>query len=312
MRRHQVALLLTGVLVLSALPTVLAAVTPIPPDSYQGYAHSTESEGPTLITSLRQQDVQKVAQGIIGVPEIASQIDGNSLKIVIRGDSTWSGTASGGGISMAQGDSGSWAVLTMDKDVFLSLLNSYDMANTAKLILKAGVLGIDGATEVRGAANSLRTGAFDGQLGASPPAAGASITFTDKDGKAWSGTLANSPVHPAQVRLGTRDYIVNKFGALEGQLPDAALKSSVTTFKLTMEFNGISSGVDDHVALRCQATDAASVVTLGHSQGSCARDLITGDRLNDAIFGGSGDDYLQGGLGDDQVRGGAGPDILEG
>ncbi|HUR68100.1 MAG TPA: hypothetical protein VM370_02560 [Candidatus Thermoplasmatota archaeon] len=179
------------------------------------------ADHPALATRLTLADMQKNANAIVGIPEVASAIGEGGTISLIDGTSNagWHGTLTGGAVTLQEGaDHDANGVMTMGRDAWLATVNGCDGENTAKLLLRGGYVGIDGKPAVRALANSLRTGAFDSRLGATAPAAG--TPFPCKGYQTAPRAQDLFGVTPVlAIDLGDRTYVLESAnGAIVGQL----------------------------------------------------------------------------------------------
>lgn len=213
-------------------------------------------------TTFTLEQFQSIADDVVAVPEIAAALpDGSVLTFVVSSNpaTRYQGTVTGGKATMASGGSGTGdAQLTASPAFWGALVNACDRANTAKLGIRDGYIGIDGSAGAKAAANGLKTGRFDAQLAAQRPVADTpfpcqgytptlqpvDVSFGIADRRDDTNTLGSTRVLWGD--LGGEAYIVNDLGAIEGQLPPVSHLNGLVALGLVFSASeAVSHGVKD-------------------------------------------------------------------
>lgn len=182
---------------------------------------------PSVVVDVRVGTIQRLVDSLMSVGEVRAAFkDGETLAVDLTDSGLgdyYRGTIGPSGTPMtARGlaDDRATHTLSLNGASAVTLANAYDTANTAKLLIKGGYVGLHSkSTAVQLAFNALVKTPADARLASYDPKIGDAITYAG-----CSGTLSTSKTEGYfQARLCDADYVVNRLGGVNGKIPNVKL-----------------------------------------------------------------------------------------
>lgn len=203
---------------------------------------------PTIVVDVRVETIQRLVDSLIAVPEVRAGLqDGETLGVRLTDGhyDDYSGTIGPTGTRMTESSSALHSsathTLSMSGAAAVSLANAYDPANTAKLLIKGGYVGLaSSVTPVQLAFNALVKTPADTRLASYDPKAGDSITHGGCTGTLGTGATAGY----LEVELCGAKYVVNSLGGVNGKIPNIALADICRTIDWGDGFQETSCRLD--------------------------------------------------------------------
>lgn len=209
------------------------------------------AESPSLAGSATTSRIQEFVDGLLGIAEVQAAFQPGDLVVVAVGTDSWHGNVDGTSLPLtAGGASGATHTLRVDPAAMMSIVNSYDMGNTAKLAVKKQYMTAESErAAVKTAIGAVARTPLDDRLPTYDPKQGDSVTF-----QGCTGTLGAKTEGRFVVQLCDDNYTVNEIGGITSKLarPHFMAAPAVTSETLS-EDAGESYGADDVAASACLA-----------------------------------------------------------